>query len=1021
MLTFQEMLLRLARYWEQQGCVVHQGYDLEVGAGTFNPATFLRGLGPEPYRSVYFEPCRRPSDGRYGSNPNRVQHYFQGQVTMKPAPANIIDLYLKSLEAVGFDLSQHDMRFVHDDWESPTLGAWGLGWEVWMDGMEITQFTYFQSLAGISLKPITVEITYGLERLALYLQRKDSIFDLQYNDTLSYGDVYFNNEVEWSHHNFETADTEMWSRHFCDYENEARRLIQARLPIPAYDFVLKASHAFNLLDARGVISVTERTGYIARIRALACEVASLHIQRRQELGFPLLQRSWPQFQGLPNAEKGSLNMPTALCGHDENLADDFVLEIGSEELPATFVPIGIANLKRALAQLLDKEGIAYRSIETDGTPRRLVAYVAGLAHGKPPQRIERRGPAIAQAFDSQGQLSAAGRGFLRSIGKGDIDLQALSDGKVADMAITHVKGADYLVVQVELPGRATSEVLQHGLPGLIAGLEFPKKMHWGDFDLTYARPIRWVVSLFGKHVVPFQVGDVVAGRQSWGHRQRCPVAITLDGASSYYDLLRTHLVMVKMEERKAAIEKGLNSLEAEVDGHVIARDQVMPQVINLVEWPEVTVAQFDPAFLKIPKEVLVSEMVEHQKYFPVAQHTGELKNSFIITADTLPTDYIRHGNQKVLSARLSDGAFLYEQGLKVPLQYYNEKLKQVTFQKELGSTYDKVLRIGMHASYLQELLQLSSKPLVARAAEICKADLASEMVFEFPDLQGTIGRYYAQAQGEDPEVAQAIEEQWMPRRENAPLPASPTGIVISLADKLDNLIGCFAVNLKPTSSSDPYALRRQVLAVIKMAIAVGRSFSLRNILVHCATHFSSVKAVTPDLIDEMVAFVMNRMKTVLLDYGFNKDEIDAALCGSEDDLYDAFRKVEALHAFREEEAFEPLCEVYKRAKGQLQAATIQPLEPSLLSAPSEIALYELLNDSEDSFSQAIAIKNYREAYKSIAKLQPALARLFDEVKILDDHPAVQANRLALLHKVFGRFAPLVDFGKLKQPDSQRVA
>ncbi len=287
MMTFQNMLKKLADFWELHGCIIHHGYDLELGAGTFNPATFLRCLGPEPYKAFYIEPCRRPTDGRYGTNPNRLQHYFQCQVILKPSPADIQDLCLQSLEAIGFNLKEHDMRFVHDDWEAPTLGAWGLGWEVWMDGMEVTQFTYFQSVAGIPVKPVTGEVTYGLERLAVYLQKVNSIYDIQWNDKLTYGDIYHRNEFEWSHYNFNKSNAEMWFRHFEDYEKEAKRLVSENLPIPAYDFVIKASHAFNMLDARGVISVTERTGYIARIRDLACLVAKEYLKSREEQGYPL--------------------------------------------------------------------------------------------------------------------------------------------------------------------------------------------------------------------------------------------------------------------------------------------------------------------------------------------------------------------------------------------------------------------------------------------------------------------------------------------------------------------------------------------------------------------------------------------------------------------------------------------------------------------------------------------------------------------------------------------------------------
>ena len=299
MIQFQELLRRLSHFWEKADCIIHQGYDLEVGAGTMNPATFLRCLGPEPYRAAYVEPCRRPTDGRYGTNPNRLQHYFQYQVILKPSPLNMQDLYLDSLKAIGVDLKKHDIRFVHDDWENPTIGAWGLGWEVWMDGMEVTQYTYFQCVGGVTLKPITGELTYGIERIAMYIQNVDSIFDLQWNDQLTYGDIYHRNEVEWSHYNFEKANTSMWFRHFENFESEAKQLIAANLPIPAYDFVMKASHAFNILDARGAISVTERTGYIGRIRDLAKAIAESYVASRERSGFPLMER-FPDHRPQPN-------------------------------------------------------------------------------------------------------------------------------------------------------------------------------------------------------------------------------------------------------------------------------------------------------------------------------------------------------------------------------------------------------------------------------------------------------------------------------------------------------------------------------------------------------------------------------------------------------------------------------------------------------------------------------------------------------------------------------------------------
>jgi glycyl-tRNA synthetase alpha chain len=297
--TFQQLVLKLQDYWGGKGCAILQPYDMEVGAGTSHTATFLRSLGPEPWRAAYVQPSRRPKDGRYGENPNRLQHYYQMQVVLKPSPPDILDLYLGSLEAVGFDLQKNDVRFVEDDWENPTLGAWGLGWEVWMNGMEITQFTYFQQVGGLDCQPITGEITYGLERLAMYLQGVENVFDLVWSEwqqggrtqRILYRDVFHQNEVEQSTYNFEHSDAETLFRHFADYEAGAKRLMQAQLALPAYEQVLKAAHSFNLLDARGAISVTERAGYIGRIRNLAKAVAQSYYDSRERLGFPMLEKA----------------------------------------------------------------------------------------------------------------------------------------------------------------------------------------------------------------------------------------------------------------------------------------------------------------------------------------------------------------------------------------------------------------------------------------------------------------------------------------------------------------------------------------------------------------------------------------------------------------------------------------------------------------------------------------------------------------------------------------------------------
>ena len=295
-MTFQELIFALEQYWAHQACVILQPIDLEVGAGTFHTATFLRALGPEPWNAAYVQPSRRPKDGRYGDNPNRLQHYYQYQVVLKPSPDDIQNRYLDSLRVLGVNPEQHDIRFVEDDWESPTLGAWGLGWEVWLNGMEITQFTYFQQVGGLECKPVLGEITYGLERLAMYLQGKENVFDLVWTPGVTYGDIYHQNEVEQSRYNFEHSNVEFLFRQFNGCDSEAKRLIEAGLPLPAYEMVLKCSHTFNLLDARGAISVTERAAYIARVRNLARFVAQAYYDSREQLGFPMLK----QFKSAKN-------------------------------------------------------------------------------------------------------------------------------------------------------------------------------------------------------------------------------------------------------------------------------------------------------------------------------------------------------------------------------------------------------------------------------------------------------------------------------------------------------------------------------------------------------------------------------------------------------------------------------------------------------------------------------------------------------------------------------------------------
>lgn len=999
MVTFQELVRRLSLFWEKQGCIIQQGYDLEMGAGTFNPATFLRSIGPEAYSTAYVEPSRRPTDGRYGENPNRFHLFHQYQVIIKPSPPDIQQTYLKSLEAIGLNLKEHDIRFVHDDWESPTQGAWGLGWEVWIDGMEATQYTYFQMIGSLPLNPIPVELTYGLERIAMFIQGVDNFLDIKWNDHLTFRELAYKNEIEWSTYNFEEASVEMWRRHFDDFENEAKGLIARHLPLPAYDFVIKASHAFNILEARGVISVTERTGYITRIRDLSRLIAAEYLASREKLGFPLMKK------GASKEEKPLPKLPKTFSAKKK---ENFLFEIGSEELPATFVPIGLKNLERRLLDLLNKESVEYDSIELYATPRRLCAKVNGLAEGTPSKTVERRGPKPEVAFTPQGALSPQGQGFLKSIGLTSLTLDELKAGKVKGLSVRD----GYLFAKLKEPGKSTIALLADALPSLILDLDFPKKMRWGTLDIAYPRPIHTIVALFGKRVIPFRLATITSGRHTYGHKQLCYKKISLKHADDYLEALKAHNVLADRDERRNVILSQLSDIEKNTRGHALEKEKVLKQVLDMCEWPTLTTADFNPKFLEAPKEVLISEMVEHQRYFPLADQSGALLNAFVITADTLPTDLIRKGNQKVLSARLSDGVFLYEQDLKSPLEKFNDKLGNMTFQKELGSVLDKVMRITSHSAVINQHLSLADDAKCARAALLCKADLASALVKEFPDLQGLVGKTYAQKQGEDQEVATAIEEHWFPTSEQGALPRTPCGIVLALADKIDNFLGYFSVGLKPSSSSDPYALRRQGFGLIKILIEIERSADLGSLFTACIPHFA--KSIAPETVQEILIFLTARAKSVYESMGFKKDEIEACLRGTLTDPYDQLCKLKALAAFRSSGAtFQHLLEVYKRAKGQLQGFEPKPFQSVLATEPAEKELVHVLERVEKEWPSTLSDKNYVKAFEAIATLQKPLGHLFDTVRICCEDEKLKENRLALLHKVFVLFEELLDFSKIQ--------
>lgn len=984
MLTFEQIIERLNTFWVKQNCIIHQGYDLEVGAGIFNPATFLRCLGKEPYRAAYVESCRRPKDT---SDKDRLQRSHQYQVIIKPPPTDTRTLYLQSLFALNLDIKKYDIRFVHNDWEVSSLGISGLGWKVWCNGMEITQFTYLQTVGDIALKPISVEITYDLERLALFLQNKTAIFDIQYNHLFTLRDLFLQNEVEWNHYHLTEASVPMWLRHFSDYEQEIKNLVKNNLPIPAYDFVIKASHAFNLLDARGAICFTQRNSYIRKIRDLTHLVAKAILSRQVCLTTSPI-RTKSIIQKNP-------------CFNPKNTRD-FLLEIGSEQLPASFIPIGCLYLEKAMRNLLETSELEFEELQIFGTPQRLSILVKGLVEGTESVEEQIKGPSITVAFDKKGNLTKEGKGFLQACNIAFCTLAEVLQEEIPNLYFIPMGGVQYLIATVYVKGSSTYALLQKRLPSLIMNIDFPKKMYWEDPSIKYARPIRWILALFGTQVVSFSLGRIQSGNFSFGHFQLKPTYIEIKHPKYYLSDLKNHYVLADIEERKQHIEKQIKTLEQQIKGCAIERNKVLPEVLHLTEWPTLMLGFFDAKFLRIPQEILISQIIKHLKYFPITDRHDQLMNAFIITIDSQPNPTIQLGNEKELLLRLSNRIILYEKEIHIPLELSYYKLQEISYQKNCKNLWNKVERLTLIATMFHQYLKVAEYTHVQRAALLSKSDLCSALVNEFPDLQGVIGKHYALAQNEQHQVAIALEEQWMPRSK-CDVPKTPTGIILSLSDKIDDLISFYS------TSRGLYPLRKQAMGIVRILLKNKMSCNLQILLLKACQIFpiTNKKKATQTII----SFINTRKKLIFEELGFRKDEIDAITRISPYDPFDQLCRLEAFCSFRKSKKnFSCFIKTYKRIKGYTQNDS-PTFQKELMIEPAERKILQEYILIHKCWPKLLQQKQYLEAFKLLAELQNPLEKFFKTVIIFTDDLVLRGNRIALLKKLIKLFESLMDFSK----------
>lgn len=981
-LTFQQVILKLHEFWAEQGCVIWEPYNVQVGAGTGNPATFLRVLGPEPWRVAYVEPSVRPDDGRFGENPNRMQKYYQYQVILKPDPGDPQELYLRSLEALGINRREHDIRFVEDNWESPALGAWGLGWEVWLDGQEITQFTYFQQAGGIELEPVSVEITYGIERIVLALQGKDSAWDIDWlQGGLTYAEMMLQDEIDHCNYYFNIADIEGLNTVYQIYEQEHRRALEAGAIMPAYDYVLKLSHLFNVLDTRGAIGVTERAAFFRRMRDMSRNVAHAYVERRESLGYPLLnmKTQWgaPAIQEPPTSPD---NPPTE--------AADALLEIGVEELPAADVDIAAEQLNSLASELFAEADLPYKSLQVMATPRRLVLAIKGVAPQQPDKEELVKGPPANRAFDADGKPTKAAEGFARSKGL-----------SVDDLQVQEIGGGEYVTAKVHTTGRPSIEVLAEVLPQLIASIKFGKSMRWNESGIAFSRPIRWVIALLGDVVIPFSYAGIASGNITRGLRPYGSPEITIQNSDTYFSAMAEQGIYLSRKDRRDLILDQVEGLAEEVGGSVLHDEDLLAEVTNLVEAPTALRGRFDERFLSLPREVLITVMRKHQRYFAVQDNAGNLMPYFITVrnGDSQHLDKVIKGNEHVLTARFSDADFFYKEDIKKPLKEYLPRLATLTFQEKLGSMLDKNNRVAGAVAQLGELLGINAEQIeiAKEAAQIAKADLATQMVVEFTSLQGIMGRHYALKEGYTQAVADAIFEHWLPRGAGDILPTSDAGALLGLTDKLDSLVGLIAAGLLPKSTADPYGLRRAALGIIQVLID-------RQMDVNLAEAVDKLAAVQPievttEAREQVLTFISGRLEAWFTENSdYPRDVINAVLAEQATNPYRAYTGIQELSQWVQREDWEAILDGFARCvritRGEQERYSV---DPSLFEHDEERRLYEAYQEACSKLDGG----NVDAFLSAFEPMLPAVTAYFDTVLVNAKDEKLRRNRLGLLQAI----------------------
>jgi glycyl-tRNA synthetase beta chain len=686
------------------------------------------------------------------------------------------------------------------------------------------------------------------------------------------------------------------------------------------------------------------------------------------------------------------------------MGKELLLEIGTEEIPAGFISKALGDIAISIRRELKANRIVHGEVMTLGTPRRLVLLVQEVADKQEDVESEKLGPPLHTAFDAKGKPTKAAVGFARGQGVGVEDLKVVERGK-----------GEYLCAVKKEEGKSSSSLLAEILPRVIGSIPFPKSMRWSTINVRFARPIHWIVAVFDGVIIPFSFGGIESGNRSYGHRFMSPHAFEVRDFQTYERQIRSAFVIVDPQERRKMIEEGIAKVAKEVSGKVLSNQDLLEEVTYLVEYPTAVVGAFDREFLALPREVVINAMEEHQRYFPIVDERGDLMPYFACVCNTRTPNMetVKRGNERVLRARLSDAQFFFEGDTKEPLDRKVEALKGVIFQAQLGTSYEKVLRFKELALYLAGKFQPDLREKVARAATLCKADLVTGMVGEFPNLQGVVGREYALISGEDEEVADAILEHYFPAFAGDRLPSGPIGDFISIADKADTVVGCFGIGLIPTGAGDPFALRRQALGIIRILVGKGYSLSLGEIIGKSLEMLEEKLTISSDETRNAVTdFLRSRFQNLLISEGYPFDVVEAAMSAHFDDPLECQGRIEAITRLKTEEELLALATSFKRVTHIAKGTSPAEVNASLLQDPSEKALFERYLQVKGEVEKSIGEKAYERALMEMMKLKGPIDDLFDSVLIMDEIREKRENRLALLGNITALFFRIADFSKL---------